>query len=77
MNSQVFDWVKGSGQLDTVEGLTTTQVKEGAADSVRTGNVVALVTLGSFAPQNRKGKKETLCLDRLIPYQGSTWGKQP
>jgi hypothetical protein len=37
--------------------------------SITEGNIIALVTLISFTPQNRKGK--IVHLDQLTPYQGA------
>jgi hypothetical protein len=58
-----------------VEGSDTSEAKEGAAYSIRAGDIGASVTLGSFCP---KGEKEKVVrLDQLAPCQGATPDEQP
>jgi hypothetical protein len=48
-NSQVFDWAKGSGQLDIVKGLATSETKE-ETSKAQSSEKMMLVQLDWLTP---------------------------
>jgi hypothetical protein len=70
-NSRIFHQDLRNEGLDVVEESAPSETGKETAHRIEAGNVGALVTLGSFAPTDRKSRMKVINLRGLAPYQGA------